>query len=101
MELSSYLAPKLSSVFTQLPAFQDMRVGWRQFLTPAGNLIEDFGVKADHVLVPNVDDFNPEAVVFSYLEKISDVLYQQSLEEGRQAQCILSRGTFLTTSQSK
>lgn len=82
VELKSYLAPKLGSVFQRLPALQDMRVGWRQFVGPRGEAIEDVGVTADYVLHPKLEDFLGQSSVFSYLETISEALAEKVAQSG-------------------
>jgi C-terminal processing protease CtpA/Prc len=82
VELKSYLAPKLPSVFNAgLPALQDMRVGWRQFVTDDGRLIEDTGVVSDLLVPPVVEDFMPGTKVFSYFESIAAHLYDGTSEK--------------------
>jgi hypothetical protein len=82
VELKSYLAPKLPSVFdVKLPALQDMRVAWRQFVTNEGKLIEDTGIVADFLVPPVVEDFIPGNKVFSYYENIAAQLYDGTSEK--------------------
>ncbi|KAJ3086801.1 hypothetical protein HK102_012434 [Quaeritorhiza haematococci] len=94
VDIKDVLKSALPDVFQGLPGGQNMHVSWRQVVRMGGsndgNLVEDMGVSADHIVRPSAKDFQ-ENSNYEPLLRVAAQLLESGVQSGQSfASCTVS-----------